>query len=57
MARPKSLKTKEKLNLTVSSETKEKADFIRLNSDFSISELVERCIEKEYKKLIREKGK
>lgn len=53
MARPKSLKVKERLSLSVSAETKEMAEFIRQNSAISISELVEKCIEKEYKKLKR----
>lgn len=58
MARPKlpnSLK-KEKLNLTVSRETKEMIEFIRIEKNISISAFLEEIIAKEYKKL-RKVGK
>ena len=53
MARPKlpnSLK-KEKMNLTVSAECKEMADIIRIKKNISISEYLEECIRKDYRKL------
>lgn len=53
MARPKlpnSLK-KEKLNLTVSRETKEMIEFIRIQKNISISAFLEEIVAKEYKKL------
>ncbi len=53
MARPKlpnSIK-KDKLNLTISPEIKEMADYIRIKKNVSISKLVEDTIRKEYKKL------
>lgn len=58
MARPKlpnSLK-KEKLNLTVSRETKEMIEFIRIEKNISISAFLEEIVAKEYKKL-RKAGK
>ena len=53
MARPKlpnSLK-KEKINLTVSVECKQMAEYIRIKKSISISELLEEIIRKEFKKL------
>lgn len=53
MARPKlpnNLK-KEKLNLTVSRETKEMIEFIRIEKNISISAFLEEIVAKEYKKL------
>lgn len=53
MARPKlddSLK-KVRLNLTISRETKEMLDTIRIKKGVSISEFLETAVKKEYKKL------
>jgi hypothetical protein len=42
---------KEKLNLTVSKETKEMLEIIRIKKNISISSFVEECIRKECKKI------
>lgn len=55
MARPRlseGLK-KERINLTISKETKEMLDAIRQINDTSISEFVEKTIVKEYRKLVK----
>ncbi|PWM27372.1 MAG: hypothetical protein DBX40_02355 [Clostridiales bacterium] len=55
MARPKlpNFEKKVKINLTVSPETKEMAEAIRIKKNVSISTLVEEMIRKEYKKLVK----
>lgn len=51
MARPKSMETKTRINLTVSNDVKYMADVIRQQKGISISRLLEDVIRKEYKKL------
>ena len=55
MARPKlpNGTKKEKLNLSVSPETKEMLILMRNKMDISISELVEEAIHKEYHKMVK----
>lgn len=55
MARPKlpNGTKKEKLNLSVSPETKEMLILMRNKMDISISEFVEEAIHKEYRKMVK----
>ena len=58
MARPKSTApTKQRLNITVSEETRKKLDMLSLASKKSISELVAEWTERESKKENKNKGK
>lgn len=55
MARPKlpNGTKKEKLNLSVSPETKEMLILMRNKMDISISEFVEKAIHREYRKMVK----
>lgn len=55
MARPKlpNGTKKEKLNLSVSPETKEMLILMRNKMDISISEFVEEAIQREYRKMVK----
>ena len=58
MGRPKTTgSTKTKLTLTVSSETKEMLEVIRVKKRTSISAMLEEMVCKEYKKLKKEEEK
>lgn len=53
MSRPKlpNMEKKAKMNLTISPEAKEMAEAVRAVKNVSMSQLLEECIRKEYKKL------
>lgn len=55
MARPKTNnERKGMLTLTISSEVREMAEYIRANESISISEFLEKAVRKEYQKLKKE---